>query len=399
MLQYPETFDLLASRVKPELFTSPLCSLVYSSAAAMRIAGETISFVTLTRHMGMGDIANCGGPGAIGPLLSDPALPSLGEKWVVALEEAFSRRNVLVLSEKLNLFATSGGTMLEIAEIGAQITSVVAAPEKMPDRIKPIGRLLGKMIDEMEAAKNGTEIEYPSTGFPLLDYYIEGLCPATYIIIAAETSGGKTALALQFARQFSIKDRKPSLVVTYEMPEDRLTKRIMASDSRVGMKAIKTGKFESGQLAQMEASMARVIDAPLHIMDSVSQFKIAELRAFCRNAHRQLGLGLIIVDYLQLVPPTNPKDSRERQVAEISFQLQKMSQELGVCVVSMSQVNDDGLLRESRAIGHDADVVMVIEGNKEQEDRVLHIIKNRDGEMGRIELKFDGANQTFYQAK
>lgn len=397
MLRHPEVYDLIADKVKPELFTSPIARLVFPAADELRTSGAEVGAVTLSRQMSQGDMLNAGGFAEISALFTEPVFPSMATQWLLAIQEAYARREALLLTEKIASGAVDGLTILELSERASELAKIFQGPEKPVERIKPLGSLIAKMIDDIEDARNGKEIEHPTTGFPLLDYHIEGLCPSTYIVIAAETSGGKTALALQFARQYSIKDKLPSLIITYEMPEERLTKRIMAADSRVGMKALKTGKFTDGQFAQIEQSMQRAMAAPLHIMDSVAQFKVAELRAFCRNAHRKYGFGLIVVDYLQLIPPTNPKDSRERQVAEISFQLQKMAQELGVCVITMSQVNDDGMLRESRAIGHDADIVMVIEGDKEQEERILHIIKNRDGELGRVPILFDGLTQTFTQ--
>ncbi len=120
---------------------------------------------------------------------------------------------------------------------------------------------------------------------------------------------------------------------------------------------------------------------------------VTALRREARKAVKQFGISLVIVDYIQLVPPTNPKDSRERQVAHISYSLQKMAQELGVHVIALSQVNDDGKVRESRAIGHDADIVLELEG--EDDERTLKIRKNRDGEKGKIELTFEQTTQRF----
>lgn len=397
ILRHPEAIEGVTHRVSEKLFLDDALSTVVYHALLMRKDKSFIDLIPLCKRIGQDALNSIGGPGFVGLLFSEPVLPAMAEEFLRDLEEAETRRRGSIVCDHIKELL--GSPKFELSDSAALVDSLSAmfvGQSSAPERIKHISKYLAKVVDDIETARSKTgKIEYPSTGLPFLDYLIGGLVPSTYMIIAGETSGGKTALGLQLAREFSIKDGNSSLVITYEMPGHMLTSRLMATDSGVGMKAMKTGLFTEDQLRKFESSMARVNDSKMYIMDVAGEMKVAEMRAVCRDAVEKYGIKMVVVDYLQLIPPTNVKDSRERQVAEMSFQLQKMAQELGLCVIAMSQLNDDGKLRESRAIGHDADVVMILEGDNEHPPRVLKIVKNRNGELGRVPLEFDGLHQRF----
>ena len=397
MIKHPEALDNLWHRIDRGLFLDIFCATVAYFVLEMRKAKAFIDLIPLCKKIGQSALNEIGGPGAVGLLFSEPVLPAMAEEFLREIEDAETRRSGSIVCDHIK--ALLDNPKIDLSETSVLVDSLsskFAAQASAPERIKHISKYLARVVDDIETARSKTgKIEYPSTGLPLLDYLISGLVPATYMIIAGETSGGKTALGLQLAREFSIDEGLPSLVITYEMPGHMLTSRLMATDSGVGMKVMKTGLFNEDQLRKFESSMARVNDCKMFIMDVAGEMKVGEMRSVCRDAVEKYGIKLVVVDYLQLIPPTNPKDSRERQVAEMSFQLQKMAQELGICVIAMSQLNDDGKLRESRAIGHDADVVMILEGDNEQPDRMLKVVKNRNGELGRVPLEFDGLHQIF----
>lgn len=254
------------------------------------------------------------------------------------------------------------------------------------------------------------------TGFPELDNKLAGFQKSDLIILAARPSMGKTSLALDIARKTSIQHKIPVAIFSLEMSSQQLVDRMLAAESQVDSWKLRTGHFDkisaSGEFQAINEAMGRLSEAPIYIDDQPGN-NILKMRAVARRLKNEKGLGLIVVDYLQLMLPTNSRnsDNMVQQVTEISRSLKNLARELEVPVLALSQLSRAveqrggkprlSDLRDSGSIEQDADVVMFIhrennqeEGGRKEEAEIL-IEKHRNGPTGIARLFFDSKKTTF----
>lgn len=263
-----------------------------------------------------------------------------------------------------------------------------------------------RTIDSIEAAaKNQGSVTGVATGFYDLDYKTAGLQPSDLILIAARPSMGKTAFVLNIAEYVAIRNNVTTAIFSLEMSQDQLVKRMLAMHSRVNSQSIRTGSLTGDDWANLMES-ARVIGNSNLIIDDTSAISISELRSKCRKLKLEKNLGLIIIDYLQLMSGSKKSESRQQEISEISRSLKGLAREINVPVVALSQLSRAveqrpdkrpmlSDLRESGAIEQDADVVMFIYRdeyyNKDTEEPgVTEIIigKQRNGPVGTVKLAY-----------
>lgn len=248
------------------------------------------------------------------------------------------------------------------------------------------------------------------TGFRELDNKLSGLQKADLIILAARPSMGKTSLALDIARNAALRYQIPVGIFSLEMSAQQLTDRMVSAEGQVDSWKMRTGKqLTEKDFDDIQEAMNRLSTAPIFIDDTPAN-TILRMRSTARRLKSQHGLGLIVVDYLQLMHTTKNHDSMVNQVTEISRSLKALARELEVPVLALSQLSRAveqrggkprlSDLRDSGSIEQDADVVMFIhreskdEGGREQMAEVL-IEKHRNGPTGRAELFFDGDKTSF----
>lgn len=254
------------------------------------------------------------------------------------------------------------------------------------------------------------------TGFPDLDNLTSGLQKSDFIVIGARPSLGKTSLALDIAKNAALLSKQPVGVFSLEMAREQITDRLIASESQVALWKLRTGKItDDVEFEMIQQALDRLSQAPIYIDDSPSP-NILQMRSMARRLQVEHGLGLIIVDYLQLITPrSGGSDNMVQQITEISRGLKSLARELEVPVIAVSQLSRDvdkrdskvprlSDLRESGAIEQDADLVLFIyrkdkERNdvppEEQNIAEIIIAKHRNGALGSIKLKFDAERATF----
>ncbi len=253
------------------------------------------------------------------------------------------------------------------------------------------------------------------TGFKELDNLLSGLQPSDLVILAARPSMGKTTLALDIARQAAIQHNVPVGIFSLEMSAQQLVDRLLASEARVDAWKLRTGKLSSeDEFERLREAISRLEAAPVFIDDQASN-NILGMRSVARRLSREHGLGLIVVDYLQLMAPTLTRgsDSMVQQVTEISRSLKALARELNVPVLALSQLSRAieqrrgkprlSDLRDSGSIEQDADVVMFIHREDKMSDgpsdrpniAEIMVEKHRNGPIGKIELYFDEKKTTF----
>jgi replicative DNA helicase len=274
-------------------------------------------------------------------------------------------------------------------------------------QVSPISEVLQESLDRIDArmdqhhAYGGVE-----TGFVDFDQMTGGLQKSELIILAARPSMGKTALAMNMA-EYAALNGTPVLFVSLEMSAIELGDRLLCSFARVNGNRLRNGTITHEERRKLVNAAAQISQAPLFIDDAPSR-TMTEIAANARRLKRRSGLGVVIVDYLQLIDPDNPRDPRQEQVAKISRRLKGLARELDVPVLCLAQLNRQvesthsnkpqlSHLRESGAIEQDADVVMFVHReeyymtNEEDREQVrgqadLLIRKQRNGPTGDVKL-------------
>ena len=234
------------------------------------------------------------------------------------------------------------------------------------------------------------------TGFTKLDSFTQGFQPEQLIILAARPGGGKSAFALNIAK--NIADRNPQAHIAFfslEMAVEMVTNRLLANAATIDSKKIKSGKMTSQEVAKLEAQISLMHNLHIHFSDE-SLVSVSDIKTMCRKLHQKHGLSLIVVDYLQLIDTStdkkNAQRSRQEEVANISRGLKLLARELKCPVLALSQLSrsveqrkDNKItmadLRESGAIEQDADIILFLNKQNEESNIItLNIAKNREGE-------------------
>lgn len=260
--------------------------------------------------------------------------------------------------------------------------------------------------------ENKGELRGVPTGFKDLDQYLSGLQKSDLIILAARPSMGKTTLALDIARQAALKHGTPTVIFSLEMSTQQLVDRMLAAESKVNAWSLRTGNLSAeSEFAKIRDSLDRLSKAPIFI-DDMAGNSIIRMRSICRRIKAEHGIGLIIVDYLQLMSTSKNYDSMVNQVTEISRSLKALAKEFDVPVIALSQLSRNvesrggrprlSDLRDSGSIEQDADIVMFIhreDKGKDESEKTniceILIEKHRNGPVGKVELYFDEKTTTF----
>ena len=268
----------------------------------------------------------------------------------------------------------------------------------------PIKQVVLNALDKIEkASKNKGTVTGIPTGFIDLDYKTSGFQPSDLILIAARPSMGKTAFVLNVAQNMAFKEGKTVAIFSLEMSKEQLVNRLFSLESKVDSQALRTGNLTDEDWAKLIEGAAVVGKSNL-IIDDTPGISIAELRSKCRKFKLEHNLGIIIIDYLQLMSGGKRSESRQQEISEISRSLKAVARELNVPVVALSQLSRAveqrpdhrpmlSDLRESGAIEQDADVVVFLYRddyyNKDTDKKNIAeviIAKQRNGPIGTVEL-------------
>jgi replicative DNA helicase len=296
--------------------------------------------------------------------------------------------------------------VFHIAQSGARGRQGWAALPQLLERVV-------ERIDELYAREDGSDVTGLATGFTDLDSMTSGLQKGDLVIVAGRPSMGKTAFALNIAENAALESKKTVAVFSMEMGDTQLAMRLLGSCGRLDQHRMRTGRLTTEDWPRLTHALGRLNEAPLYI-DETPALSSLELRARARRLHRQTGgLGLIVVDYLQLMAANSPGENRATEISEISRSLKALAKELEVPVIALSQLNRSleqrpnkrpvmSDLRESGAIEQDADLIMFIYRdevyNEDSPDKgIAEIIvgKQRNGPIGTVRLTFLGQYTRF----
>ncbi|MGC8736050.1 MAG: replicative DNA helicase [Dissulfurimicrobium sp.] len=332
----------------------------------------------------------------------------------IVRDKAVLRRLIQASSDIATLCYEESGDVDQIIE-SAESSIFEISQQKIRQAFYPLNGILKDSIKKVEALyENKSLITGISSGFEELDQLTAGFQPSDFIIIAGRPSMGKTAFALNIAQKAAIDQNIAVAIFSLEMSKEQLALRMLCSEARVNAQNVRTGFLSEHDWPALINAAGRLSEAPIFIDDTPAA-SVLEMRAKARRLKGEHDLGLVIVDYLQLMRGRGQSERREQEISEISRSLKAMAKELNVPVIALSQLNrkvEDrphkkpqmADLRESGAIEQDADVIIFIyrdevynpsEDNPNRGKAEINVAKQRNGPTGVVQLAFVSKYSTF----
>ena len=417
-----QAFDRVADLVTGEDFYRDDHRRIWRHIARLIEAAKPADVVTVSESVEASeDKDKTGGPAYLGALAQNtPSALNIRRYAELVRERAVQRRLAQVATgiaeEALNPGGKEVGQLLDEAESRIfQIAESGARRDQGLLEIKPVLAKVFERIDHLYHRDNPSDVTGVPTGYTRIDQMTSGLQAGDLIVIAARPSMGKTALALNIAEHVAVDNGLPVAVFSMEMSSTQLAMRMLGSIARVDQHKMRTGKLNDKEWGDLSDAMAKLHETPLFI-DEGGALTALEVRARARRLKRQYSkLGLIVIDYLQLMAASSQGENRATEISEISRSLKAMAKELDVPVVALSQLNRAvdqrpdrrpvmSDLRESGAIEQDADVILFIYREvvykpdlPEDQRGLAEVIigKQRNGPIGTIKLTFLGQHTRF----
>ena len=417
-----QAFDRVADLVTGEDFYRDDHRRLWRHIARLIEAAKPADVVTVSESVEASeDKDKTGGPAYLGALAQNtPSALNIRRYAELVRERAVQRRLAQVATgiaeEALNPGGKEVGQLLDEAESRIfQIAESGARRDQGLLEIKPVLAKVFERIDHLYHRDNQSDVTGVPTGYTRIDQMTSGLQSGDLVIIAARPSMGKTALALNIAEHVAVDNGLPVAIFSMEMSSTQLAMRMLGSIARVDQHKMRTGRLNDKEWGDLSDAMAKLHETPLFI-DEGGALTALEVRARARRLKRQYSkLGLIVIDYLQLMAATSQGENRATEISEISRSLKAMAKELDVPVVALSQLNRAvdqrpdrrpvmSDLRESGAIEQDADVIMFIYREvvykpdlPEDQRGLAEVIigKQRNGPIGTIKLTFLGQHTRF----
>jgi replicative DNA helicase len=417
-----QAFDRVADLVTGEDFYRDDHRRLWRHIARLIEAGKPADVVTVSESVEASeDKDKTGGPAYLGALAQNtPSALNIRRYAELVRERAVQRRLAQVATgiaeEALNPGGKEVGQLLDEAESRIfQIAESGARRDQGLLEIKPVLAKVFERIDHLYHRENQSDVTGVPTGYTRIDQMTSGLQAGDLVVIAARPSMGKTALALNIAEHVAVDNGLPVAIFSMEMSSTQLAMRMLGSIARVDQHKMRTGRLNDKEWGDLSDAMAKLHETPLFI-DEGGALTALEVRARARRLKRQYSkLGLIVIDYLQLMAATSQGENRATEISEISRSLKAMAKELDVPVVALSQLNRAvdqrpdrrpvmSDLRESGAIEQDADVILFIYREvvykpdlPEDQRGLAEVIigKQRNGPIGTIKLTFLGQHTRF----
>ena len=409
-----QAFDKIADLVTAEDFYRDDHRRIFRHLAKLIEHAKPADVVTIAESIEASeDKDRTGGPAYLGSLAQNtPSALNIRRYAELVRERSVQRRLVTVATEIAEAaLAPSGkevGQLLDEAE--SRIMEVGEKGQRGTqgfEAIQPVMARVFERIDHLYHQDPKSDVTGLSTGFVDLDKETAGLQEGDLVVVAGRPSMGKTAFALNIAEHVAVNDGIPVAIFSMEMGATQLAMRLLGSLARVDQQNMRTGRLSDEEWSSLSTGMGKLHDAPIFI-DETGGLNALELRSRARRIHRQCGkLGLIIVDYIQLMSASTEGENRATEVSEISRSLKSLAKELKAPVVALSQLNRAlesrnekrplmSDLRESGAIEQDADVILFIyrdevyfaekPDNKGKAEVIIG--KQRNGPIGTVNLTF-----------
>lgn len=408
----PDAILDISEIVSAESFYVEKHSLIYRAMLDLYSRSEPIDLLSLSSRLKeKKQLDRIGGSSYLTELVSLVPSAANVRHYADIVHKKHTLRGLIEAADHVAELGYSEGEELDslLDRAGKKILEVATRASRKFVSIKDTLMEAWERLDRLHKAKG--EIRGVPTGFRDLDNKLAGLQKSDLIILAARPSVGKTTLALDIARNTSLKHGTTVAIFSLEMSAQQLVDRMLAAESRVDSWKLRTGRLSSDdEFALIRDALDKLAQAPIFLDDDAS-IDVLRMKSVARRLQSEHNLGLIIVDYLQLMVPHRQMDSLVQQVTEISRALKALARELEVPVLAISQLNRNveqrggrprlSDLRDSGSLEQDADVVMFIhrEENADKGGRSnvaeIMIEKHRNGPTGKVELYFDEKRVSF----
>ena len=407
----PDTIISLADELTPDDFYKPDNKIVFKTMLSLLEKGEPIDATTMVSALtNQGDISNIGGINYVVELVNSTPTSKNVEHYAKLVKEKATLRKVIAdLSDSLSS-AYQGDVSIGDIIAKTEKSLLDISNQNAGTGFRNVADILDTHMQIVETrSQTDGFVTGLSTGFVGLDKITTGLHEGNLIILAARPAMGKTALALNVAKYVSTIERKPAVIFSLEMGAEELIERMLASEGMVPAYHLKTGNLSTDEWKRLVQAQNNLYDAPIFV-DDTAGIRISEIRSNARKLAQEMGgLGVIIIDYLQLI--TGAKgENRQQIVSEISRELKILAKDLKVPVLALSQLSRAveqrqdkrpmlADLRESGSIEQDADIVAFLyrdayyqkeQADSQEANNVTELIleKNRHGSLGTVKLYF-----------
>ena len=411
----PEALVEIMDILRPEAFYADKHKTIFEAMTHLYERREPIDLLTLSSKLKESvDLDRIGGMSYLTEMVNSVPSSSNAEHYAEIISKKHTMRRLIEAAEHIAKIGydeeSEIGELLDKAE--KRIYEVTS--KNLSGKYVEMKDVLGEAMERLERLhKTKGELRGVPSGFKDLDNKLSGFQNSDLIILAARPSMGKTSLALDIARNAAIRHNIPTAIFSLEMSTQQLVDRMLSAESRVDAWRLRTGALNlEEEFGRITAALDPLSKAPLYIDDQAAN-NILKIRSVVRRLKHEKNLGLVIIDYLQLMTPVHTKggDNVVQQITEISHSLKQLAKEFDIPVIALSQLSRAveqrggkprlSDLRDSGSIEQDADVVMFIHreandegGGKKQEAEIL-IEKHRNGPTGNIKLIFDGDKSSF----
>ncbi len=401
--------------LRPEMFYHPQHQYIYEAIVELFNNTQPVDLLTVTEQLRKnGNLEKVGGTAALLALTQDIANTANVEYYARIIQEKYLLREMIRISNETIKKAYDPSTdVFDLLDTTEHQLFTLSETYLRRD-VTPVNEALLRFFEELQKirAKKDHIIGVPS-GFMELDLLTSGWQKGDLIIIAARPSMGKTAFALNIARNAAVEYGYPVVIFSLEMPEDQLTQRLLSAEAEINAERLRRAELSDQEFQLLWSKAQQLQQAPIYI-DDTPALSIFDLRARARRLKADKNIALIVIDYLQLLhgPPNAKRMNREQEVAAISRSLKALAKELNIPVIALSQLNRApetrggdkrpmlSDLRESGAIEQDADLVIFIhrpeyygfetdeQGNPTEGIAEIIIAKHRNGPTQTIRLEF-----------
>lgn len=412
----PEAMNEVLDIIGPEVFYSTRHKLIFESIMRLFSDGKPIDLISVSELLkANGNLEQAGGRAYLSELLESVPSSANVAYYANISKNKHTLRSLIEASEHISALGYNEANDIEIIldEAEKKIFNVTNKNDaRTLVEIKETLAGAWERIDHLH--KNKDEMRGVPSGFKGLDNLLAGFQKSDLVILAARPSIGKTSLALDIARHAAVREKVPVAVFSLEMSAQQLIDRMLAAEAQVNAWQLRTGHLTNEEdFSKIRDTLSILSEAPVFVDDKPAN-NIISMRSTARKLKSEKGLGMIIVDYLQLMMPTTSRNSDNvvQQVTEISRSLKSLARELDVPVIALSQLSRAveqrggkprlSDLRDSGSIEQDADVVMFIHREdryKDDDDKnnmaEILVEKHRNGPTGSVKLYFDDTKSTF----
>ena len=412
-----QAWDKVADVVVADDFYRKDHRLIFKAIGDLIEDGSPCDVVTVSEYLdGRGELEQAGGLEYLATLANETGGAANARAYAKILRERSTLRALIDAGNEISgsAFASDGRTASQVLDDAERMVFAIAEKGSRGKKgFQSLKQILPETVDRIDLLhQSDGSITGVSSGYTEFDKLTAGLQPGELIIVAGRPSMGKTTFAVNIAENAAIGSKVPTAIFSMEMPAQQLAFRMISSLGRVDQTHLRTGNFPDEDWSRINTAVQLMSDAPIFIDDTPSMSP-TEIRARARRLHREHGLGLIVIDYLQLMQVEGSKENRATEISEISRGLKALAKELSVPVIALSQLNRSveqrtdkrpvmSDLRESGAIEQDADLICFIYREEVYNPETprkgvadVAIAKQRNGPIGDFLLTFVGRYTKF----